>query len=268
MYQLEQHGAVVAGRTRVEKPGFGMQVYVYYIDGLLIDTGPQVRQAALGKFLDGLAPVEQVVLTHLHEDHCGGAAYVAARRQIAVGCHPDFFVIDGAALAFPFYRRVLWGQPQPFPAVGLGAVVETAKYRFHVLPTPGHAPEHLAFYEREQGWLFSGDLFLSTRFLTMARYESPQQIISSLQTLLSLDFEHLFCAHVGLVSEGQQALAQRLQTLQDIQGQVERLAQQGLSQWQVTRRLFPGYWHKPITWLSGGEYSSAHIVRAFWPRAK
>jgi hypothetical protein len=29
-------------------------------------------------------------------------------------------------------------------------------YLFEVIPTPGHCPDHVCLFEREQGWLFNG----------------------------------------------------------------------------------------------------------------
>lgn len=37
----------------------------------------------------------------------------------------------------------------------------TDRYRFAVLHTPGHSNDHICLLEPDEGWLFSGDLFLS-----------------------------------------------------------------------------------------------------------
>ncbi len=48
----------------------------------------------------------------------------------------------------------------PKPAIHLrdGMTLAVGKYEFQVLHTPGHAPGHCCFYQKEAGWLFTGDL--------------------------------------------------------------------------------------------------------------
>ncbi|HLS89079.1 MAG TPA: MBL fold metallo-hydrolase [Sphingobacteriaceae bacterium] len=265
MYQRETFGPVTAGAGLLQKGRMSMPVYVYYVDGLLIDTGARVLGDGLRRFLADLPPVERVVLTHLHEDHCGMAAPLAA-EGIPIYCHPEYVEAAGAPLRFAWYRRTLSGRPEPFPAQPLGLRVETEHYTFHVIPTPGHAPDHIALYEPDRGWLFSGDLFLGTKVVTVTRHESMPLLMESIARVLELDFQELFCAHAGRVEGGKEALRAKLQALERIQGEVHRLAALGWSPGKVARRLFPGYWYKPLTLISLGEHSSAHIVRSFWPR--
>lgn len=264
MYQRETYGPVTAGLGRLQRGNMSMPVVVYYVDGLLIDTGARVLCDALQRFLADLPPVEQVVLTHLHEDHCGMAAPLAA-GGIPVYCHPDYVSAAGSALRFPYYRRLLSGRPEPFPARPLGPKVETERFSFQVIHTPGHAPDHIALYEPQRGWLFSGDLFLGTKVVTVTRHESMPLLMDSIARVLELDFDELFCAHAGRVEGGKEALRAKFSALQRIQEEVHRLAGLGWSPGKVTRHLFPGYWYKPLTLISLGEHSSAYIVRSFWP---
>src|SRR5690625_1432269 len=48
--------------------GMTLKVSLFFIDGLLIDTGPIRKQKQLTERLDRL-PIEQLVLTNHHEDH-------------------------------------------------------------------------------------------------------------------------------------------------------------------------------------------------------
>ena len=41
------------------------------------------------------------------------------------------------------------------------SVIKTEHHNFQVIETPGHCPDHVSLYEPEQGWFFSGDLFVS-----------------------------------------------------------------------------------------------------------
>lgn len=265
-YDVTTFGPVVAGRGAVSMLGTTLRVFVYAVDGLLVDTGPPRLAAAYRSFVGALnTPPRQVVLTHLHEDHCGAVTF-ARERGLPVYCHPAYVERMAKRPRLPAYRRSFWGVPEPFVARPLGEVVETDRFRFRVVGTPGHAPEHVVLHEEGEGWLFAGDLFIAPRVLTITRDEVVPELMNSLRRALTLDFQTLFCAHAGVVEEGRRALRGRLQALEDIEGEVLRLAAKGWSPRRVTRRLFPRF--QPLTLLSLGEYSPAHVVRSLWPKGK
>lgn len=58
----------------------GMSVYVFLTDGLLIDTGAQILLEELIPFYES-ANFDSVALTHYHEDHTGGAAWIQEHKR-------------------------------------------------------------------------------------------------------------------------------------------------------------------------------------------
>ncbi len=132
----------------------------------VVDPGAPERaeQEKVFALLDALAaegrPPREVWLTHVHPDHVGAAAAVAARYGVPVRGHP-------------FARgRVPGVEVVPLREGDL------AGGRFRVLATPGHAREHLAFFDEDSGALLCGDLVstLSTIVIDppegdMAEYE-------------------------------------------------------------------------------------------------
>jgi glyoxylase-like metal-dependent hydrolase (beta-lactamase superfamily II) len=158
------------------------------------------------------------------------------------------------------YRQWIWGYPQPFLSAPLASTIKTGQYTLDVIPTPGHSPDHVVLYERENGSLFSGDLFLATQQVISMSQDSVPQQIASLKQILQLDFDTVFCGHAGPIAKGKQKIAKKLEYLEELQAKVIKLAQTGLNPRQINHQLFPA---KPsITYLSQGEWSSLHMVKS------
>ena len=136
--------------------------------------------------------------------------------------------------------------------------VKTPKYSFEVISTPGHLPHHNVLYERSQGWLFSGDLYVRSRSRFCATGEDMKQLMQSLEKVLELDFETVFCAHAGVLENGREKLTQKLEFLRDLQRQVNDLRAQGLTDREIDSRLFPE--EQVITLVSNGEWTSYNII--------
>src|SRR5439155_1231348 len=151
---------------RMARTVLGRAIYwtgVYLIDGLLVDSGPPNLAHDVRRLVSNLA-VRQCVTTHHHEDHSGNHGLLAAELRITPLAH----AIGVSRLAVAdthsqLYRRVAWGARPPAPAAPLGEGLETPRFRFRVIHTPGHGTDHVALFEPERGWLLSGDLYLAPR---------------------------------------------------------------------------------------------------------
>ena len=63
---------------------------------------------------------------------------------------------------YPLYRQALWGTTRVCcPTIWSNLTNERATW--DVIETPGHTTDHLSFYNRETGAMFTGDLFISQR---------------------------------------------------------------------------------------------------------
>src|SRR5690606_18595736 len=100
---------------------------------------------------------------------------------------------------------------------------------FEVIYTPGHADDHVALYDRENGRLFSGDMYISSTVKVLMKTESIPQMINSLKKLLQLDFNSLYCSHAGYLIEGRKALEMKLENLQQLTFTVTDLYEKGYS---------------------------------------
>lgn len=260
MLQVTQHGPVL--RLHMARTAFGRALYTvsaYWVDGLLIDTGcPGTARQMLAWCR--ARPLRQAVNTHHHEDHAGGNALLQRALRLPIAAPPDAVPLLAHFPRLPFYRRLVWGQPGNVTVEPLGDAVETDRYRFEVIPTPGHSPDHVCFFEPRQGWLFSGDLFIHERIHYMRADEDMRATLQSLREVLKLTPRTLFCAHAGIEEDATDAIRRKIAHLERLAQEAHALQRQGLPVEEISRRLLgpEGYMSR----LTGGHFSKTHLIRA------
>ncbi len=260
MLRATEHGPIT--RIRLARTFFGRALYsvsAYLIDGTLFDTGPPATARELVAWLRGRAP-RLVVNTHYHEDHTGGNA--ALQRAFGVRV-----LAPAAALAtladfyrLPLYRALVWRQPANAAVEPLPEIVETGRYRFQVVPTPGHATDHVCLFEPEQGWLVSGDLYIHERVTYTRQVEDVWQHIASLRRVLALQPRLMLCAHAGIVHDPKTAITAKIAFWEGLAERARVLAEQHVPLATIrTRLLGREGW---MTTLSRGDFSKLNMVRA------
>lgn len=213
-----------------------MNVHCYQIGDTLIDCG-QSRMAEEMKTFIQAHRIHRLLLTHHHEDHSGNAAMIATACNAAVMGHPDTaYKMKHIHPILP-YQRLVWGQAREVDVSPLPTVVESEKFRFLPIHTPGHSKDHTVYLELQNGWLFSGDLYLGDRIKFFRSDEKIDLQIHSLQTVLRYDFEALFCGHNPTLKNGKDRLRCKLAYLEDIAGSVQILMSEGLPEKELIRRL-------------------------------
>lgn len=253
------------GLGRVGYPGISLNVFLYNVGGLLIDTGPSCLAGKIKPFLLAFPP-EKVVVTHVHEDHCGMAFWInEVYPNVPVYVHKECVEKVLLEERLPLYRRMFWGRRKPFRAESYPETIETGNYSFKVIHVGGHSDDHIVLYEPERGWLFSGDLFITTRPIVMFHEEKACDSLRALKTMVSLDFNDLFCSHSGHHSNGKELLAKKVEYLEELLGKVQSLKTKGYSLSEIDRILFP---RKPlIARVSRGEWSSMNLIKSLEPTA-
>ena len=181
---------------------------------VVIDPGPDDdgHLAGIEKALGGAA-LGIVLVTHSHADHLELAERLAADR--------------GARSA-------------RFPELTDGDVVLIGNLSLTALHTPGHAPDHLAFWMAEDRVLFSGDLVLG-RGSSMVTYPEGDvaAYLRSLDRVAELEPRMIFPGHWDPVMEAsakiteyrEHRLARERQILEEVR------AQPGSAQ-ELTRRIY------------------------------
>ncbi|HWI64667.1 MAG TPA: MBL fold metallo-hydrolase [Symbiobacteriaceae bacterium] len=238
-------------------------VNAFWVAGVLIDSGCAHTVPDLVRALEseGLR-VEQLVHTHTDEDHVAGDFSLCLRFGVTPRAHPlgvERLVRPETAREMEFYRRLFWGAVKPIErAEPLSEVVEAGPYRFQVIPTPGHAAEHVVFWEEQQGWLFSGDLMLSPRLSSVRTREEPAVALESLRKLAALPVKQIFCSHARKVYTSADPLKTKLAYWEKIRQEGAALRAQGLTVAQVTRRLLgkDGF----TEWITRGDVSKQNLV--------
>ncbi|MBW2409295.1 MAG: MBL fold metallo-hydrolase [Deltaproteobacteria bacterium] len=237
-----------------------MSVFVYVVDSLVIDTGQSHMAKALLELLRDKR-LSGIVLTHHHEDHSGNAAGISAQHSIPVrGRRLTAAKMEGGFSIRP-YQRYVWGKALPVDVIPFDGVIESDRFTFTPVHTPGHARDHTVFLEKRQGWLFSGDLYLGERIKFFRADERFGEQIASLKKVLALDFDALFCAHNPCLRNGKQKIKNKLQFLEDLYGSVSELAQKGHSEKAVIKALDPRN-DRTIKWITMGNVSFANMVRS------
>jgi ribonuclease/clavin/mitogillin len=237
---------------------YSLSVCFYHIDGLLIDTGAPSHRKELQDYYKGQR-LEQVALTHHHEDHSGLADWLESEMNLPIFMMSETREILNNPPKIPLYRRVTWGQMNKVQGQNIGSKVETDHFSFEVIHTPGHCSDHISLLEPNQGFLFSGDLFVASRIKYSLREESLLAMLNSINKLLRYDFEVVFCAHAGRVKNGRRAFEQKKEFLENLIDQVLHHHKQGLALREIRSKIYPKMdW---IHYFSAGEFSSHNVIR-------
>ena len=237
-----------------------MSVFMYVVDELIIDTA-QHHMATVVMGLLREQNISRIVLTHHHEDHSGNAAMIGRQHAIPVIGHP--LAVEKLRLNFPIlpYQRLVWGKAPPVSATPLADVVETNRFAFKTVHTPGHSKDHIVLFEKQRGWLFSGDLYLGERIKFFRADEDFGDQIISLKKLMKLDFDVLFCGHNPCLKNGKQKIRYKLQFLEDLYGRVRSFLREGLSEKAIIRKLDVRR-DRLVKWLTLGNISYANMIKS------
>ncbi len=176
---------------------------------LMIDTG-----LGIGNIYDevkGLTdkPVSAAA-THIHWDHIGGHRYFPefyvneaeldwvrggfllpvenVRKMLAQGDLPSGSVLEKYTIFQGTPARVL----SDCDTIDLGG------REIEILHTPGHSPGHMCFWEKQRGYLFTGDLVYKGTLFADYPSTDPAAYLASLEKIAQIPAERIFPAHHSL----------------------------------------------------------------------
>ena len=213
---------VVRGQNPGPFTGPGTNTYLVGTGAspLLLDTGSGVDaylpllERALREECASDAPGD-LVITHVHPDHIGGAADVLERfgpRQV--------------------FKRPWPGRDERYPveltATDEGAVIRAEGVTLRALHTPGHAEDHLCFYLEEEQALFTGDVVLGAGTTVIPLEGGDMQLyLDSLHRLLELDLQRIYPGHGPFIDDPKAKLRSYIEHRQTREEQILGALQAG-----------------------------------------
>ncbi|MBA3469799.1 MAG: MBL fold metallo-hydrolase [Herpetosiphonaceae bacterium] len=205
----------------LQTDGFGATYVVRGDQVAIIETGTSLSAAAILSGLDQLGiardAVAHILLTHIHMDHAGGAGVLLqALPNATVYIHSMTapHLVEPSRLLKSVERAV--GEMWPI----YGSIVPIAAERIQpaetlrldlghqivleAIATPGHSPDHLAFWDAHSRTLWAGDaigIMMSTHQLAFAVtpppvFDLPAQL-ATFERLGHLPIETLLPSHFG-----------------------------------------------------------------------
>ncbi|MGE3840828.1 MAG: MBL fold metallo-hydrolase [Vicinamibacterales bacterium] len=197
----------------------------------LIDTGSG-GEAFLTDLRACIAQVGspiQVLVTHGHPDHAGGARDLAAE--------------------FPWltFRKWPWPEsdarwPVAWSALSDEQILDAGDGQLWVIHTPGHAPDHVCFFEPRSATLFGGDLAINggTIVIPASRGGRLTHYIESLHRVLELRPRRLLPGHGPIVEQPSALLRGYLAHRASRERQiVDSLGSQPATAQELVRRIYP-----------------------------
>ncbi len=211
-------------------------------------TGEAAHLSALARALgpDGLA---QVLVTHAHPDHADGSDFIAARW-------PD-----------ASFRKMPWperdrGHAVAWAPIKDGELIPAGDGALRAVHTPGHAPDHLCFFDEASRTLFSADLVVpgSTVVIPASHGGSLSQYLASLRRVQALAPDRMLPAHGEAIDDPQAILRGYLEHRQRREDQIVAALRAGVRQPDaIVDRLYDGL--APALRGMARESVAAHLVK-------
>jgi glyoxylase-like metal-dependent hydrolase (beta-lactamase superfamily II) len=256
------------------------------------DTFPRVEDA-LKEIGRSVRDVEDIFITHYHADHCGLAGKIKelsgavihmseVSKQVRDDNHDQNTVADtvkkfytkqgipedrvDSYLIFLRYSRRATVPFQIDEFLDFGREYRVGSTTVEVLPSPGHARDHVCYFFRNEGILLSGDHLLpESQFnlrpdLFCPEFHSAQSMLDSLTRIEELPVARVLPGHGVPFANAHRVIERITRTHEGRRDSVLRSLRKGAkTAFQVSREIFgsdlPGF----DTFLSLNE-TYAHLV--------
>jgi len=173
---------------------------------LLVDVGTGSNTDSLAKAISkegGLDKVKQVLMTHTHYDHAGGAARMKELTHADILVHPlegrrissGDMTVARACFSNESIKKFDWSP------VGEGETIDTGSAEFEVMHLPGHSEGSIGLWEKHGKSLIVGDTVFADGGI--GRYDLPTgdigELRRSIERISELGVENLYPGHGRVV---------------------------------------------------------------------
>jgi glyoxylase-like metal-dependent hydrolase (beta-lactamase superfamily II) len=201
----------------------------WLVDGrvpTLIDAGIG-RPSHIDRIAERLAgrPLACVLVTHGHGDHASGAPTLRARWP-----------------AVDIYKRTEGDESGWLPLAD-GDRVPAGDGSLTVVHTPGHAPDHVCFWDETAGALFGGDMVLqgTTVMIPAGRGGSMRAYLSSLDRLARLGPRTVYPGHGPVIERPAELIAEYIRHREMREAQILSCLTEGVTAFdEIIARVYPG----------------------------
>ena len=222
--RLSARVGVVRGLNPGLFTGPGTNTYLLGDGGrpLLLDTGAgrEDYAALLARVLTedySCDRPEEVLVTHAHPDHLGGAE--------------SLLQVFGEYRA----RKLPWpGRDERYAieidALSEGDVIRAAGVTLHAFHMPGHAEDHLCFYLEEERALFTGDVILGAGTSVIPVDGGDMKLyLETLRRIANLDLARIYPGHGAQIDEPTARVRAYIQHRGEREGQIIEAIEAGAS---------------------------------------
>ena len=177
---------------------FGENTYVVYNDekqAYIVDPGniQDFETAEIESFIsENELKIESILLTHAHIDHVLGLQWAHDTYKVPVLLHEvEQEILDRnpfTAKQYGFFMKPFDGDKK---YIQEGETLNLGNDEFEILNVPGHSPGHVAFHNKDQKLVLSGDVLFEGSIGRTDLYKGDHgQLLDSIRTkLFALDSE-------------------------------------------------------------------------------
>jgi len=171
---------------------------------VLIDPGLDRYLPGLLQTLEkeGIDPqsIDMIVNTHLHLDHywaCEELKKISGARILMHPLQKESYELTVVGVSRVFGMAPIHINEDEL----LNGKLNTGKLEFEIISAPGHSPDSLCFYNKDQEVAICGDVVFAGN---TGRVDFPggsgDQLKQSIEGLSEMEIEHLLPGHMGMVS--------------------------------------------------------------------
>jgi glyoxylase-like metal-dependent hydrolase (beta-lactamase superfamily II) len=201
----------------------------------LIDagTGDEGHLQSIESALQGKA-LARVFITHSHPDHVGGLERIRER--------------------WPLVEAIRFGHHEN--------IVEAGDTRLRILPTPGHAPDHLCFFDEESRDLYCGDLARMGGSIVVpaSKGGNLRDYLDSLKRMRALEPRRLLPGHGAIVDDPATLIDDYLRHRQQREDEIVAAVGNGL---RTPEQIVPKVYGvlSPMLMTAAADSVLAHLVK-------